>query len=116
MENDLTIFQCSGEISIREILDSIDAFYSGSPTLNRVWDFTDADVSGFSTPEVNAIVGSSKSGRAGMVGGKVAIVAQSDVAFGLGRMAQAIGERGSTDESRIFRTMQDASEWLFGAE
>jgi hypothetical protein len=44
---------------------------------------------------------------------KVAIVAESDVAFGMARMYQSIrADGGAPSEHRVFREMSEAREWL----
>jgi hypothetical protein len=46
-----------------------------------------------------------------MSGGKLAIVAPTDLAFGLGRMYQMLRDDGP-DQIRIFREADEAWEWL----
>lgn len=46
-------------------------------------------------------------------GSRLAVVAASDVGFGLSRMYEAFGELGE-ERYRVFRDMDSATEWLSG--
>ena len=111
----LTVFTGKGELSFDEIQSAIKSFYNGGPTHYVLWDMSDATANSISHIEIREIVGLIRMSRKGRKGGKTAIVAASDVDFGLSRMLQILLE--SPEELHqvwleVFRSKDEAVQWL----
>jgi hypothetical protein len=112
-ELDVTETIVIGELSVADVLGQIDSFYSGPVTRHVLWDisqasFTSADMDDFR--RIAAAVAQVSRRRAG---GKSAVVAASDLSFGLSRMYQAYRETHNIESSYMsFRTRETALAWL----
>ena len=109
----LTVEICTGKIDIAEISEKVVEFYKSAPTMNILWDFTEADVSGIEADEIKNLADFAAGRTHSREGGKTAIVSPGDVTFGLSRMFQSFTEL--TDhpaEVRIFRTVDEAKRWF----
>ena len=110
---DLTVHTVSGNVTAQEILDKLDIYYQGKPTLLILWDFTNATWSGISSNELHETVKKAK--KYSRPGGKTAFVFSKEVDFGIGRMLEALAEIEDYDyEFRSFRRIKDADKWLTG--
>jgi hypothetical protein len=109
----LTTFVCTGAITSDDILDAVTAFYGGNPTLHIIWDFTAVDLSKLTGDEIRAIAKKAKGLDHSRDGGRTALVASEDAAFGLGRMYEIFAEITElTAAIRVVRTMEDANQWI----
>jgi hypothetical protein len=77
------------------------------PRFDQLWDFRAAEVVEVTTAVVHELAGS----RSFEAGAKRALVAPTDVGFGLARMFQTLHE-AAPEELRVFRTLDDAKAWL----
>lgn len=112
---DLTVHLCLGKITADEIASVVGSFYSSIPTKNIVWDLTDADTSDFSNPRIHELALKVKKIAHSRHGGKTALVASMDLAFGLSRVYEAFAEGArQIAEIRVFRTLEEAKEWIAG--
>ena len=82
------------------------------PDMNSLSDMRDIEV-GFTTKGVMETIGVMARSSDRRSAAKAAIVASSDIAFGMARMFQAQSDiKGQDPAFRIFRDMDEACEWL----
>jgi hypothetical protein len=111
----LTIFTGTGELSFDEITKNIASFYDSSPTLNALLDVNHASMNTISLSQIEQIAELLQRLRIARKGGRTAIVAATDLNFGLARMLEAMAsgpDQNPFDETRVFRNIKDASSWL----
>ncbi len=102
----------SGELTISEAKEGARAVYADprfvEPT-RVIWDLRDTRV-GWKSEEVKGfsefILGNRGSGR-----GKVAVVASSNLEFGLARMFEVMSQRAPM-EMMVFRDADEARDWI----
>ena len=112
-QNALTIYTVTGKITGSEVQDVIREFYEGNTTPNVLWDLTQCDVSGITSSDVQRIASFQRKQADSRLGGKTAIAASEEVAFGLARMYELLTElRELPFATRTFRTPEEAKEWL----
>ena len=116
-QHDLTAFKCSGNLKEQEFLDSIHSFYEGSPTKHTLWKFVGLSAKSISTDTLKRIFEMIHSYGNSRQGGRTAIVAPLDLEYGLGRMFQIWTDNKSFPfEIEIFRTLDEAKQWLLSKE
>ncbi|MBE0583276.1 MAG: hypothetical protein IH612_05870 [Desulfofustis sp.] len=109
----LTIFNAQGTISAGNILEELQDYYAGQPTLNSLWDFSEADVTGISADDISSLARYIRQRIKDRQGGKSALVFSKDLDFGLGRMIDAQLEiEGSPVAMSSFKNKSDALRWL----
>ncbi|BBO76964.1 hypothetical protein DSCW_43810 [Desulfosarcina widdelii] len=109
----LTIFTVEGELTFEEQMNALKAFYSGDPTANVLWDFRLMKGNRVSSQELEELFNFIKANRAKRLQGKTALVATSDLDFGLSRVSEAYSQiRQLPWEMKAFRTMDEALEWI----
>lgn len=110
----LTTHRCQGKVAAAEIEKVIGDFYQREPTLHVLWDFSAADLSRVTIGEIEQLAKAVNTIAHSRLGGKSAIVSPQDISFGLSRVYQAFAETGgsSTAETRVFRSEQEALEWM----
>jgi len=113
----LTIYTLTGELTLDEILNALKSFWEAHTlTLNLLWDARSAKVSQLKSEEVAKItgfIGQYKHRFEERKGGKAAIVASSNLQYGLSRILGTFYEiEGFPTQLRIFRIMDEAMEWL----
>ena len=105
----------TGETSRSEIADGIADCFSDQPDRfpDVIWDFADADLSRLTTDDVMDLVSISESYRDRRpLQGKTAIVAPTDLVYGLGRMYKTLSNRGDSGRIRVVRCREDALSWI----
>jgi hypothetical protein len=116
-EADLTVLTATGEVTAREILDVIAAYYAARPTKNVLWDLSAAALEHVTANEVKPLVQASQQYTAGRVGGKTAMVFSSVSAYGLGRLFDQLRQvRDTPVETMSFHDRAAAMAWLAGKE
>lgn len=111
---DLTIFTCEGQILSQDIIDTMKHFYDGidgAPTKMVLWDLSQASTGNLSVEELDDIAQFRIENTVQMVNGKTAIVASTDLDFGMVRMFQA-KSTGTPRSLMVFRTLDEAREWI----
>jgi hypothetical protein len=112
-ESDITIHTVSGPTTSHELLDAIRAFYDGKPTRLSLWDMSEASLAETTTEDIKAVIQGGLPLIRGREGGKTAIVAPEDLAYGLARMYQAFTELEAVPFAHmVFRSKQEALDWL----
>lgn len=114
LQQQLTTFTLTGDIGdFRLVIDAINEFYKGDVTKLVLWDMTNADVNRISTQEVNKIADLPLYKAERRMGGKNAIVAPDQLAYGLSRIYETVvGLQNQPFETRVFRNLEDACAWL----
>lgn len=114
MEESLTVYTARGTISGEEVKDVIMDFYEHGPiTRNVLWDLTLAVLTGLSTEDIRSISHVPRKSLELREGGKTAIVAPDDLAFGLSRMYQSNPlPEDLPFEIQVFRESEAAHQWL----
>jgi hypothetical protein len=115
-KHQLTIYKCSGIIPTQELFDSAKFFFHSEPTLNHLWDTTDADLSQVKGNELEELAKLTKQYAPERAGGRTAFVAPDDLNFGLARMYATYSEiTGFQVEMKVFRTHKEAEQWISAA-
>lgn len=111
---DMIHHACKGIVTLEEIREKIQAFYQSTPTQNVIWDFTEADMSGTKTVEIDILAKSVQKMAHSREKGKTAIVTPQDLTYGLARMYQTFAEiiKGTISSIQVFRTLQEAKTWI----
>jgi len=113
LTRELTEYICTGIMDRAEITDAVDAFYADNPTPNVLWDLTDANLSALSAVDVQMVAEHTASRAHSRAGGKTALVAPTDVDFGMSRMFQTMIDNADHEASvRVFRSRDEATEWI----
>jgi len=111
--SDLTTFTVIGQVTHNEIKESIDNFYEGVTSKNVLWDLTRGNFELISNDNIQNLVSIPRSQYLARKGGKTAIVADKDLAYGMARIYET---RSSVDQLpfqiKVFRTIEDAYKWL----
>ena len=109
----LTIFTVIGPVTPAELAEAINEFYEGITSKNILWDLTRGDFSLISNTDIQDLVKIPKAQYLARKGGKSALVADKDLAYGLARIYKS---RTAMDplpfETKVFRTMEEAHQWL----
>lgn len=112
-EHELTVYRCSGRMKEEELTHILQSFYSGTPTLNILWDYSDASLEGISSEYVRQIHARVLKLGFARQGGKSAIVATKELEYGLARMFQIMAdENGFPLRIKLFRSIDEAHQWL----
>jgi len=112
-ESDLTVFTVVGELTASDARDIIQKFYEGRVTLNVLLDLSQGDVSKISADDVHSIAHTPRKYAEMRKGGKSAIIAPTDIAFGLTRMYEFMTDiQNYPFKTQAFRTTQEAYRWL----
>jgi formylglycine-generating enzyme required for sulfatase activity len=110
----LATFTVVGEVYFHELTEAVESFLKGQHVQNVLWDFRKAIPKGlFRMAEVSGITKAGKTCAEMRAGGKTALVASSNFAFGLISMYKAFAElQGHPQTVRAFRSMDQAITWL----
>jgi hypothetical protein len=113
-EAGLTVYTVQGTVSGEEIKNAVRDFYKHGPiTRNVLWDLTQAVLTDLSAEDIRSISHVPRKSLELREGGKTAIIAPSDLAFGLGRMYQSSSPPEDLPfEIQVFRETEAAQQWL----
>jgi len=110
---DLTIFTAEGELTFDKQMNALREFYSGNPTANVIWDFRKIVGNRISSQELLKIITFIKQHGKKRPSGRTALIAASDLDFGLSRMGQAYADvEHLTWDMEVFRSMSSALRWI----
>ncbi len=113
-ESDLTVYRVIGQVTGDDVSRIIKEFYDNHITRNVLWDLSESDVSKLSADDVFRVAHTPRKRAEMRIGGKTAIVAPTDITFGLTRMYEFMTEVQSFSfTTQTFRTTQEAYQWLF---
>ncbi len=109
----LTLVKGTGELTIADFEEWLDAYYPDRVTALILWDETEADLSGLDAEALRRLAHRAKIKSDARKVGKGAVVYAQPLAFGLGRMFQTFTEmEGLPYEVQSFLTFEDARKWL----
>jgi len=111
---DLTTHIFTGEISSNDLISVVESFFKGELTKNLLLDCRNAKPDErILSQDLEKIAGVTKRYWELRKTGKTAIVASTDIVFGLSRMYEAFVKiEGLTHSVKVFRSMDEAIEWL----
>ena len=113
----LTIYTLTGELTVDDIQSAIKSFYEAHElTLKGLWDARSAKLTDLKSSDMESIavfIGQFRNRFEERKGGRSAVVASSDLQYGLSRVLEILYEiEGSPIQLKIFRVMDEAMEWL----
>jgi hypothetical protein len=113
----LAIHKCLNEITGRDILETMQKFYNGSPTVNILWDLSSASMKEVSKETVRAALNIIQINKSNRQPGKTAIVTPSDLEYGMARMFQIMSNADDLPFNvGVFRTLEEARQWMLSEE
>ena len=110
---DLTIFILAGEVTLSELIDTIDAYSKSDPTLYEIYDARQIYGDRLTTAEIQklAVYLKSHADRRAL-GSKTAVVISNEIDFGLSRMISSLTDQEVPYKIEVFGTMDKAHQWL----
>jgi len=109
----LTVFKAIGEVPFSEQMDALKLFYKDFPTKNVLWDFTKMEEVNISSDEVKDIIQYTKAHADKRTEGRTALVVDTELKYGLSRMASTLAEIEDTPwEIKVFENMDAAMAWI----
>jgi hypothetical protein len=113
-EKDLTTYVLSGETSTDHLLKALKSFFNGNITANVLWDLREAEFGeGIPSANLKELAVYSKKKQPEKARGKIAIVASSDLGFGMSRIFEVYAElEGVKNPVQVYRSMKKAMKWL----
>jgi hypothetical protein len=84
------------------------------PDVDALWDFSDADFRGTRSADLRVML-DTRMARVERGRSLVAIVANSDMAYGMSRIFQALSERGMPQRLTVVRSVNEAERWILDA-
>jgi len=113
-EKDLTVYTVAGTVPAAVYATNIHEFYVVGPVTKHVlWDLTGAELEHLLPGDVQSIAKTPRKFLEDRAGGRTAIVAPNDLAFGLARMYEFTVDPAEVPvEVQVFRSAEEASRWL----
>lgn len=113
-ESELTVFTALGNISGQDVIRVIWDFYERGPvTRNVLWDLSHAELESVSSEDAVQITHVPRKFVELRTGGKTAILAPNDLAYGLSRAFQTSSQpKEFPFELEVFRDKESAYTWL----
>jgi len=110
---DLTTFVCSGLVTAKEIEEQLGILYGGTPSLNVLWDFTDADISALSPANVLGIAQFVKTAAHSRAGGRTVLVFPTSLLIENAPLLESIAEIEVPDAKiKIFNDLDAGLAWI----
>jgi len=110
---DMTVLNLSGEVSLDEFIQTLQAYINDNPTTYEIYDARELNGTRFSTDEVKHLAKFLQNRHAKRVpGSKTAIVVDRDIDFGLSRMISMMTDQTMPYRIEVFRSMEAAKKWL----
>jgi hypothetical protein len=116
-KRNLTIFTLTGDLTLDEIIGALKSFWEGGElTLHTLWDTQNALVKNLKSSDIENIawfIGQNRNRLGKRKDGKAAIVASTDLQYGLSRVLGTLYERENVPvRLHPFRSMEEAIRWL----
>ncbi len=113
-DKNLTVYTVEGKVLSDEYKNAIHEFYEQGPvTANVLWDLTKAQLDHLESSDVLIISQTPRPFLSAREDGKTAIIAPTDLAFGLARMYEFTSSEGEMPfDTKVFRTADEALQWL----
>jgi len=116
-DNGLTVHDVTGRVTEFEMHDALEKLYKEELTDLLLWDMSKADVSHVTSETLRNFA--MKSAKLGVrrEGGRTAVVAPTDLQYGLARISDVFLEtEGAPFSFRVFRAREEALKWLWSAD
>ena len=111
--NDLTIIEVSGDVTLKEIIATVQRYYANNPTHALIWDFSKTDSIQLDLGGLEHIVDIIKAFIASRPHGRTAFVKSKQVNAGLASLFKGFaGVSGLPYEYRICSSREDALDWI----
>ena len=108
-----TIQECSGYITTEELFATAKSFFGVSHTPNIIWDFSVAQMINITPLTFQKLVSIWMKQRARRGGGKTAVIAPVDLAYGFSKMFETIPAlKKASFETRVFGSLGEAKQWF----
>lgn len=111
----IVVFTWAGEFTLNEYYETmaeLEASKAYHPDIDTIWDLREADTQHLSIEDVRSIAANSrKLASQRKKDWKVAIVANTDLTFGLARMYEAYAN-GINNRTKVFRDFEQAEAWV----
>ena len=113
----LTTYALTGELTLDDIQSTLKAFWEARElTLNTLWDARSAELTNLESSDmerITALIGQYTHRFEERKGGKSAVVASSDLQYGLSRTVGTLYEiEDFPTQLKVFRNMDEAIQWL----
>ena len=112
-DQNLTIHVVTGPVSETQMYRSLEDSYDPEPTALILWDMSQSDLSHIKPEIIRKFM--RRAAELGVIrqDGRTAVVASSDLQFGLARMSESFADLESIPFSfKAFRSRQEAMLWL----
>ena len=108
----LTTFVCSGAMTAADIEQKIQGLYRGTPSLNAIWDFTEADLTSLSPQDIRGIAHLVRTTSHSRSGGKTALVFTNAMLTTMGPLLESISEIEVPEAKiKIFNDLKAGLTW-----
>ncbi len=112
-ELDLTIFTTTGKVSVDQQKQVLKSFYENEPTRNVIWNFSLLEEVSASSSELREIILYAKQFSDRRTGGCTALIVDTQLKYGLARMASTFAEIEHIPWSiRAFEKLDEAMAWI----
>jgi len=112
-DEDLTVFTASGELTFAEQMGVLRAFYEDHPTRKVIWDFSRITGRRISREQLLEILSYTREQSGRRDGGRTALVAASELDFGLARMVAILAEGQQLPwQLQAFKDLATARAWI----
>ncbi len=112
-ERQLTVFTCSGPVTLEDFKAALAEFYRQEPTRDLLWDLTGADLSTADIEQAEELAKFVKGIAHSREGGKNALITSLAFAYSLGKMYQLFADIAKqTSRTRVFQSRAEAEAWL----
>ena len=110
----LTIHTLRGKIPANDLRNILETFFKNQPTKNVLWDLREAEPEGeVLSQDLEVLANLAKKNEGLREKGKTALVASSDLVFGLAKMYQAfVNIEGVKHRVEVFRSMDVAINFI----
>ena len=112
-ERQLTTHTVIGEITFAEVMTTLRQFWKGQLTMSVLWDFRKGSMARFTFIEIERVADYVAFQAEKRAGGKTATVVSRDSEYGLSRLINTLRViRRVPLLLRIFRSLEEANQWL----
>jgi hypothetical protein len=108
----LTCYILSGNVSFDELMEALKKFWEESLTENILWDLRNATFGSLSENEIDAIDEYVQGHVVKRIGGKTAMLVHTDVDYTIGNIFMSRAQDHMPFQLKVFRTLEEAVEWL----
>ena len=110
----LAVIEIQGQPTILNICEIVEMLLSSpghTDGMDEVWDFRNASLANFTSEDLTFLA-PFLARHLDRLGRRAALVVGRDLEYGIGQMWGAFAEEKAPRERRLFRSMEDAFQWL----